>query len=492
MLFIIALGILSFFLISDVYKCFLKTGNCKLFQILKEIVFDLLGYNLVKLLFLASVVFLIHHKTDLLKPFDDMSIALIDILSEDEIQITSNLKSIPTFSVALNSDRNKKKQKFYVIVINKTVYLDTFLGISPLDRCALSAVLSNILKKKPKLLAIDIDLSPICSNNKENSIYSYYENCQRKLDKILKSYAQKTKIILIDPYKFQEFNNNCLSSWKEEMKNAGIVFADPTVSTSLGIALYYPIDFPSLGKKVTEYLESERKDSHEHYHSKIPINFKIEVEKVTDIKQHSVVFFGGAYSSLDKFETPIGKFPGVFIHAFGALSILNPAKENGLLAYAADVTIAILTFIMINYILLRSFSKYEKKKGNILSCIRNFFYNTYSIILSATFLITFISLVVTVVLYKHFSILISPIPIIIGVFLDGLFGIVLENLEKHSPSHSFSRFSTYCKAGIMLSFIAYSPFFIVHRPELFVIFILIPGLFIFKISKSICQNPLEE
>ena len=492
LLFTIVLGIWLIYIVSNIHECFFETGNCKPLQTLKKVLCDLLGYNLVKLLFLASIVFLIHHKTDLLKPFDDMSVALINIFSENETQFPSNLKGTPVFKVVPDSDTSRKEHPFYVTLISKDAYLNTFLGISPLDRCVLSRMLTNILDRDPKVLAIDIDLSPICSNNRNSKVYSYYQNCQRELDKILKSHAQKTKIVLIDPSKFQGISNSCLSSWKKEMKNAGIIFADPTVSTSLGIALYYPANSPSLGKEVAEYLEPEREESHEHHHSRIPINFKVKVEKATYIAHHSIVFFGGAYSSLDKFETPIGKFPGVFIHAFGALSILNPTKESGLLAYAADVAIAILTFIVINYILFKSFSERKEKKENILFCIKDFFYNTYSIILSAVLFIILISLVATIFLYKHFNILISPIPIVIGVFLDGLFGIILENLEKHSPVHRLSELNTFCKTGIMLSFIAYSPFVIVHKPELFALFILIPGILIYKAGKRICKNPIEE
>ena len=520
LLFALLVGICLIYVVSNLRKCFFRTADCKPLQTLKKVLCDLLGYNLVKLLFLASIVFFIHHKTDLLKPFDDMSVTLINICSassENKTQNLSDLKGTPIFKVVPSSDNRREEHEFYVMLISKCAYLNKFLGVSPLDRCALSEILTDILDKDPQVLAIDIDLSPIYSNNRDSKIYTYYQNCQRELDRILKSHAKKTKIILIDPSKFQELNVNssernvstsCLSSWKEEiekwkkeMEKAGIDFADPTVFTSLGIALYYPINSPSLGKEVAEYLEAGREDSHEHHHSKIPINFKVKVEKVTDITNHSVVFFGGAYSSLDKFETPIGKFPGVFIHAFGALSILNPTKESGLLAYAADVAIAILTFIVINYILLRSFdvrSFDERKKRDknilkdILSCIRDFFYNTYSVVLLAVFCIVFISLVLTIVLYKHFGILISPIPIVIGVLLDGLFGIILENLEKRSPHHSFNRFNTYCKAGIMLGFIAYSPFVMVHKPELFVLFILIPGFFIYKVGGRICKEIVEE
>ena len=484
----------------------------KLFLLLLGIVLVLLsksgrGYNLIKALFVASVIFCIHHKfPSILKPFDDMSVAFVNVFARQE-QISENYdidQSVFLITSESKDEHDRNQENIYVMVITPKEYNRDFLGISPLDRCTLAEKLKRVFSNHPKTLAIDLDLSPVCSP-KENIVTRYYNNCQKEIDSLLISHSKTTKIILIDPEEFQKTISECIVRWKEKLKKEGILFASPKIMLSLGVSLYYPINTPTLGKLAVQSIEnannhSEHEVSETDHHEKeaIPINFLVRIEKLTpkDIEPGSIIFFGGGFNPLDSFDTPIGKTPGVLVHALGAFSIKHPPKESETLAYSLDVAVAIITFIIVNSLLtykLNSEKRIEPFLG-LRSCIRVLISNNIQfLILITVFLIIVFSLILNVYLYRTHNVLFSPIPIILGVLFDGLFGIILENLEEKSRNiennhkllqnttkymalytsikESIKKLTTekihypikFCIASMMLFFIVYSPFMIAHQ-----------------------------
>lgn len=429
--------------------------------------------ELLTVLFVASLFFLIHHKTTLFTPFDFITLHLnINILSSPKI-IKNNEDLYyykGSFLVYKLEKHLNSKTSPIVLIYDQNIYDKKFNGISPLDRCILAEDFSSIFKENPKIVAVDIDLSPLEKPRQRNK-------CQEKLDNILIKNANKTKIVLIKPLRI----SNITEKWMAKMKKNNISFADSIITSSLGIVLNRSLSPDSLGQVVYEKILNKKTHINKTHHSEfhiLPINyteaghFKIATQGIS--LKDKVLFIGGSYGIEDKFLTPLDEnVPGVMIHAYDYFSAIHPVKTTGivnLIAYTLDVVFAITVgFIM------------KKLWGIYINLLKKQIKSSYLFFLFI-FFILFVFIVIGILVASYmlkFNIWISPIPIIIAVFFDGIVNSLIEQFKEQNKEYKYAKninkekisiftnifqlldkTAFYIKNIIMLSIVLYSFYYI--------------------------------
>jgi len=380
----------------------------------------------IHIIFLVSLIFILHHKTHLLNFFDKLALTITSILETSDYEKTINNLKIKTFPFAHFEDK-QSEIKLDIFLISKKDYTVTFGSISPLDRCYLANILREKLLSNTniKKVIFDIDISPICQNS-QTPLKKEYLECQNQLNEILRDFFRRGgKIITIPPKLFQYLDKdqcNNVKTWKEEMeKKFHVKFLSPNIIAPFGIALYYPQN--SLGSFI---LESEKNtEAHdEHYEEEgIVINYKDFNLKIGQ-SGSDTVFVGGIYDPRDYINTPVGKLPGVLIHALGYLSILKPinmhSTEANVIAFSLDLLTAILISLLFGklwHLFLKAKFSYEK-----------FIIFSFNLILVAALILGF-SIIIRLIYFK-LNIFISIIPILISLFFDSFNGSIIEVIEE--------------------------------------------------------------
>lgn len=417
--------------------------------------------ELLSVLFVASFVFLIHHNTSLFAPFDYIALHINTVFSSQvntDKKDRSELIYRGSFIAKELEKHPNEKNSPVLLIYDQNIYDQNFSGISPLDRCILAKDLSSILEENPKIVAIDLDLSPL-----EHS-KGQYEECQKKLNKVLMKYSNK--IVLIDPIRISEK----VEEWIGNMKKGNITFANPIITSSLGIVLNRSYYGNSLGQTVYEKLHSKhslhKKKEHKISHV-MPINYteagRFKIIKEDKTLKDRVVFVGGAYGTDDTYLTPLdGNMPGVMIHAYDYFSAEHPVKTSGivnLLAYILDVIFALI----IGYVM-------KKLWGFYIKLLKQQIKSSY-IILISIFLVLTIFVIIGMIMASYllrFNIWVSPIPIIIAIFFDGIINSLIEQYKDEKVDESDKKVNTnylddiayFIKVATMLFVIAYSIYYI--------------------------------
>ena len=114
---------------------------------------------------------------------------------------------------------------------------------SPLDRGKLSAIIKQILDKKPKILAIDLDLSPDMVSKAGD------EKLKELLTDTIKNNCE-TKLVLISPVPVRTramFNRK--KEWIEDICTPcnEVIFVMPTLLSNQDAVIRYNSEMPTLG-----------------------------------------------------------------------------------------------------------------------------------------------------------------------------------------------------------------------------------------------------
>ncbi len=338
-----------------------------------------------------------------------------------------------------------------VITINDKLYETRFKQSSPLDRHELHDIFKKILENKPKVLAVDLDLSP---GPEEITVE------ETELYNLLKQ-NNNTEIVLITPVKV--YSDDLIAKkvqWMEEMsEEKHIRFGLPYLYSVKGVVLKHLSDSRSFAyqicrvavkrgsvpnkngesdslKVTTPFCCDEDKQinrfkrfvsakastgvsnkdleeiNYKFLDSVKPIRFKVDGELEEDDKKKltdKVVFLGGSYGPTDKYETPVGTLAGVFLHAASYYSVANPVKPFGHLAgYIMEIVVG-MVFGNIFHFLLR----WYRRKRSLLSIIGNLVFPLlpmYLFILAAGLLL-------------RINYWISPAPLIVGMAIDALLNV---------------------------------------------------------------------
>jgi len=128
-----------------------------------------------------------------------------------------------------------------VLLIDDATFEDRFRERSPLDRNELAGLLDEIRGQAPKLLVVDLDLSPGPAPSADES------RAQAVLDEALKAYAPD-QLLLATPLPARSYALAFRRlQWMHELCNAGVRFAHTALFHSGTHVLRYDPALPSLG-----------------------------------------------------------------------------------------------------------------------------------------------------------------------------------------------------------------------------------------------------
>lgn len=309
--------------------------------------------------------------------------------------LTLSMTNLGDAEVKVDSNANSKAAK--VILLTDLSYESDFNQSSPLDRKKLAEMFKNILERKPRVMAVDLDISP-----REQKAEG-----QNNLDNLLKDKKNKyeTKIILITPMPvLSEKMVKAKAAWMKELCDAGVTFAYPDVHSHLGAVTKYMKSAWTLGNEAhlangddahnnvcNRLLKSKedtflRKNGENRYslfdrddlfsinarsyqNTKVILVFDLKNTDWNQIENCDVVFVGGSYGVGDEYNTPSQKHTaGVIIHAATFYTQGNRVVNTWLwVGYLIDIIIGVMCGALFQYV--------HKKCGstrNVRSLISNF------------------------------------------------------------------------------------------------------------------------
>lgn len=389
-------------------------------------------------LFIASLVFILHHTTNVFMPFDSAALHLNTAFSKKtDLESQNTLTHRGPFVWMELESKSDHKYSPVLLTYDQSTYENSFKGMSPLDRCVLNDNLLDVLKLNPKVLAIDLDLSPLKNPDK------HYKICQDILDRTLDTYANK--FVLIHPIPNRQMETDeTTQKWLIDRRRSGIVFANPKIESSLGIVINTSPYEDSLAKNIANKIG----DPHHHFdienlksEHKNPINYlEAGPFRILSINDQATisnrpVFIGGTFGIDDYYLTPIGEnIPGVMIHAYDFFSAFEPVKTHGwtnVWALLLDVATAIIVGFAMTYI----WSKYLI----IINKNKDYSFLAFIAVMLILAIFMLVGMVISVIFLKM-NIWISPIPILIAVFFDGIISALinqsLSEKEKEKEKES--------------------------------------------------------
>ena len=273
-------------------------------------------------------------------------------------------------------------KKVKTVLISSHAYERVFHQESPLSRPALQALLTDIASKRPKVVAIDIDISPGPSGARGNQ-------GQLELDKWLQNNSrQNTRYVLVTPFPVSDaqlIQEKYL--WVKKMCESGVTFAYPHVGTSQGYALRMSPNTPSLGVLAHNAFSSTGKENLfefdpcalvaggiEHaiflnslvdatliiptanFSAMLPLTLDAIEQclassihwqgenhlELKTISKDDIVFLGSSYDPRDTLLTTNGEQPGVIFHAATTQTLISPTKKiSHAMALCFDVVLGI-------------------------------------------------------------------------------------------------------------------------------------------------------
>ncbi len=373
----------------------------------------------------------------------------------------------------LPEDYIKKFGSAKVITINDKLYETKFKQSSPLDRSELYDIVNQILnsENKPKVLAVDLDLSPEPKEitDGETQQYNVGEN---ELYSLLRQ-AKDTEIVLITPVKV--YSDDLIDKkvqWIEYMlEKDHIHFGLPYLYSVKGVVLKYLSDSNSFANQIKRAAKNGKSDSLKEVHSircykgkqlnrfvsakastgvstelkELNYKFLDSVEPIriadnglvgdiTNKQTESVVLLGGSYGPTDKYETPVGTLAGVFLHAASYYSVANPVDVYHVRNYFMEIGVSTLL-------------------GAVFCLFARWFWNTRSLltiiinlVFQLLFMYTFIYLAGILLSFNWW---IHPASLIIGMEIHALYCILERKIKKNFDC-VISFINKYFKCGIAI------------------------------------------
>ncbi|WP_448108340.1 CHASE2 domain-containing protein [Pseudomonas azerbaijanoccidentalis] len=394
-------------------------------------------HHLPAALMVGAVVFICHHKLHLLDAIDGYAYL--------------GIGNLTAWDESYNS--NSSNQKVAVVLIDQKSHEDYYRERNPLDRCELRKDLEAIYKLPgpPKLLVIDLDLSPplplLPLERPENKELEY---CDAQL-KTLLSQQRKTETVVLAPFEMLDKNAQVKNeNWRKEL--AGVVtFADPSIRVSYGlvndieckakslaVTAYnkYP-DKPANLKNCRTEKDKELKISPGQYFSGLrPVSICQLSSRVEESQCHTsenegpnnlpVVFVGASFGDSDTYLTPLGTMYGVEVHAAAFMSLLQPTTHNDLLAFALDVLLGLAMGGMIAF-----FWHYYFSFRFSSNAVRRQWAPWLILALVIAFSIVVVLLTIgSFWLLRHRSLWLSPIPMALGMLIESFFNSAIGTAVK--------------------------------------------------------------
>lgn len=319
-------------------------------------------HHLPAALMVTAVVTICHHKLHLLDAIDGY--AFLGISNLTAHSISRQAGNSPTVAVVLIDEQSN--EEFY-------------RQRSPLDRCELTKDLTDIYSRDPKLLVVDLDLSPVMLDQRpyaaDSAINAALKDCDQQLLTLLTQPRDKTETVLIAPFEMRDDTATAsIETWLGQLKGFVSFAEDPTLSIRYGLVNDLECDPKSLAATAfAKYPRSADQPEtcldeiqHGHKEAKLTINpghyfSGLRAVSVSDLPSRRaiqgwrnpmpqalsealalpVVFVGTSFGDSDTFLTPLGTMYGVEVHAAAFMSLLQPTTESELLAFFIDMLIGL-------------------------------------------------------------------------------------------------------------------------------------------------------
>ncbi|WP_445672041.1 CHASE2 domain-containing protein [Pseudomonas inefficax] len=403
-------------------------------------------HHLPAALMVAAVVFIFDHRLHWLKAIEGY--AFLGIAN-----VTAQDMPLPDSSAATVT----------LVLLDQNNHEDFYRGRNPLDRCQLWQDLSDIYALKPKLLVIDLDLSPglpLLHPDGSEDLSSL--DCDNKLQVLLAQSDAETHTVLIAPFPMLDAQAQQRSEkWRAAVGRVGqhVTFAeDPSISVNFGLVndldcnddsvaatafKVYRGDSPSnwpdncLKKHANhrppliispgQYLSGLRVVSFCQLSSRMGAAqcHDSRYEAIGDVKD-KVVFVGASFGDGDTFLTPLGIMYGVEVHAAAFMSLLQPTTRYDLLAFSLDVLLGLVMGGLIDlswrgYFSLRFSAKALERQAAPWLIL----------LLAIGFVIVVGGLTVgSYLVLRYFSIWLSPLPMAVGMLIESFFTSAIGTAVK--------------------------------------------------------------
>jgi hypothetical protein len=394
-------------------------------------------------LFVASAILIIHHETFVLDVLDRYTFALLGNLHAFEQHDPNRLQ--------MSGSHAGKKKTITVLLIDDARYTDEYRQTLPLSRCALLRDIKTIYASKPSVLAIDLNISPALwldnapvkeckhASPDERLTAQCQAQCEHELYAQIADMQTQTRTVLMQPGMYQgsslEYQQKRIA-WMADMQSKGVQFGHPYLISRFGMLL--DVDTrPDIDTGRSSLVEVTCKSNDggdtcseeriagrpnidpRNYLNGAVESFSMEEFTSGDIARRrvagGVVFFGGDWGSGDKFLTPVGKLPGVEIHAVAFASIDQRFRIYALLNLFSDIAIGLMfSPLTIRYwkaYFLGRFSDDAKARQRALYYVAALCSIFIGFVLPAALLFSYFLM--------SWSIWASPVPVAIGMLIDG-------------------------------------------------------------------------
>lgn len=377
--------------------------------------------------FASAAVTILMHSTSFLNAVDGYAWLVIGNLSST----TEPAVPKPTQAVVVRVDEQA----------NESRYFDR----TPLDRCELERDLRAVYDARPKVLAVDLDLSPAHWLSKRDEATTGGERaCQAALYALIRERAcGGARTVLMTPFREADERQlrDALACPSGSSDPAGVRFGNASLPEEYGLlmshytgeAFFAPLAVDAYrdvapahaGKPIPEI---ERIDTRRY-----PEGNGLELMSTDALPAAAsklagkAVFFGAAFGEEDLFLTPLGFVYGVHAHAAVFLSMLAPLGEAGALAeFFGELLLAIVFGMLINNMWNGYFRGRvgDDPVGRQTAALR---IALLSLALAvAVALLSWLSLL----LLQRWGIWLSPVPIAIGMMLDSFVVGAVSNARE--------------------------------------------------------------
>lgn len=381
----------------------------------------------------AAVVHYFHHDLHLLDAVDGYAFLAIGNLTAGSI-----------------SQQLGKDPRVAVILIDQKSNEDYYAGRSPLDRCQLTNDLTAIYKLPgpPKLLVIDLDLSPVLPELEGDAgAIARNQQAARCDNRLLKLLMQRraTDTVLMAPFKMLNLDaRDSIATWRYTLGNSVTFAQTPTINIRFGLVNDIECKPDAIAATAYRRYSAKTRDKDNclrhpasgepliinpgHYVSKLlPVSLselptrhgpsENRTKPVADALRQPVIFLGTSFGDDDTFLTPLGTMYGVEVHAAAFTSLLYPTSTGDVLAFFLDIGIALGLGSAIAW----SWRSYFKRRFSSRAFDRQL--APWLIILLVIGLIVVLA-ILTLVSYwllRHCNIWLSPIPIAVGMLFESFF-----------------------------------------------------------------------
>ena len=335
-----------------------------------------------------------------------------------------------------------------VLYLSEAQWQGRYQERSPLDRCHMADDLEKILARGPRSLTVDFDLSP--------GLWEAAPACRTQLDAVIDNYGRQ--LVLLMPFRVSSPELIALKAeWMRARCRGGAVFGDGSLNVSLGAVIDFVPGSNGMADAVhargealtcaeigtpagaARWLQRGEDDGAAGSDGAEAINFTHFARQAAVMPlEHPAfdviadwarrdVFFGGDYggSGEDYFLTPMGRVPGVVVHAAMAWSLANAVRElPHLIGFGIDILIGFIFSLGLGYF-WQHYLKLTRRGGyrSELSTISVLGLLVYF----STMLWMFFKLAVMLFLQ---GVLIVPLLMAIGMLIDGFMRGPIDSMRE--------------------------------------------------------------